>query len=73
MAKNEKKYFDSEAKRRWIKENTKMITIKLNKNTDKDILEYIEAQKENNPDFSYAGIFKHVIRQLIEDQDTGSD
>lgn len=34
---------DSEAKKRWIRENTKMVTIKLMKKSDADIIAYLSA------------------------------
>lgn len=68
MAEEEKKYFDSEAKRKWIKENTKMIAVKLNKNTDKDILEYFETQKQKDNSFSFAGAFKQALKEYIAKQ-----
>lgn len=35
---------DSEAKRRWISENTTMVTLKLNHRTDADILAALEGK-----------------------------
>ena len=42
MEESEKKYFDSEAKRKWIKENTKSYTVRLNYNQDKELLEFMK-------------------------------
>ena len=36
---------DSEAKKKWIKENTVFIGLKLNKRTDADILGYLEGKQ----------------------------
>ena len=33
---------DSEAKKRWIKENSKIVTIKMMNKGDKDIMDYLE-------------------------------
>ena len=50
---------DSEAKRRWIKEHTVMITAKLNKNTDRDILTYLQ-------DKALATTIKAALREYME-------
>ena len=49
---------DSEAKKRWMKENTVQISIKLNKNTDGDILDYL-AGKQNQTEI------KRILREYI--------
>ena len=36
---------DSEAKKQWMKENTVIITTRLNRNQDKDIFEYLDGKK----------------------------
>lgn len=59
----EKKYFDSEAKRRWIKENTVSIGMKLNKNTDADILDYLK-DKPNQTEI------KRILKEYIANQTT---
>ena len=51
---------DSEAKKRWIKENTTVLRIKLNHNTDDDILRYLETVD------SMAGVVKKAIREYIK-------
>lgn len=51
---------ESEAKKRWDKENTVFVAVKLNRNTDADIIEAI-----GNPD-SKAGRIKELIRKAIE-------
>lgn len=49
---------DSEAKKRWMKENTVQIGLKLNKNTDGDILNYL-AGKPNQTEI------KRILREYI--------
>ena len=49
----------------WQNEHTKKITIMLNKNTDKDIIDYIESDKQKG--VSLQGIFKQAIRKLIKE------
>lgn len=71
MAEEERRYYDSEAKRKWQKENTQIITIRLQKKTDKDIFEYISEQKNLNDDFSVAGAFKEALREKIAREKTG--
>lgn len=46
----------SEAKTRWDRENTVVVTMKLNKNTDADILEKLESVD------SKQGYIKELIR-----------
>jgi len=50
---------DSEAKKKWILENTITVTIKLNRNTDADIIRKLETVP------SRQGYIKAVIRQDI--------
>lgn len=54
----------SEAKKRANmksdKKNAKYVTLKLNKNTDKDILEYLDTLDNKN------GYLKNLIRQDIK-------
>ena len=66
MPENEKQYYESEAKRKWQKENTVFIGVKLQKSTDKDIIEYIDKQKEADKAFSVAGMFKLALREYME-------
>lgn len=56
---------DSEAKKRWKKENTKNITITINKNTDPEIFEYL--QNLNEP---FGAKFKQAIKKMIEEEKT---
>lgn len=57
----EKHYFDSEAKRKWQKENTVFIGLKLNKNTDADILSYLK-DKPNQTEI------KRILKEYISNQ-----
>ncbi|WP_300077834.1 hypothetical protein [uncultured Thomasclavelia sp.] len=56
----------SEAKKRANmksdKKNAKYVTLKLNKNTDKDILEYLDTLDNKN------GYLKNLIRQDIKNK-----
>lgn len=63
MADEEKKYFDSAAKRRWKAENTRNLVININKNTDKEIFEFLETLKE-----PYGKTFKTAIKEYIARQ-----
>ena len=44
MAEENKRKGDSEAKKKWVKENTFFIGMKLNKHTDADIFEYLHGK-----------------------------
>lgn len=61
MSEEERKYYDSEAKRKWKAENTKNLVININKNTDKIIFDYLETL--NRP---YGAVFKNFIKAGIE-------
>lgn len=50
---------DSEKKRGWMKANTTMLTVKLNKRTDADVIEWIEKKE------SKSGEIKRLIREEI--------
>ena len=50
---------DSEAKKRWDRENTKQVMMKLNRNTDADIIELLESIKDT---FGIQGYIKSLIR-----------
>lgn len=39
---------ESEAKKKWQKENTVFVGVKLQKSTDKDIVEYLEGKNRND-------------------------
>jgi hypothetical protein len=55
---------DSVAKRRWIKENTTLLTVKFNNRTDADIVAHITSVDNKT------GYIKQLIRQDIEKQKT---
>lgn len=57
----EKEYFDSEAKREWIRKNTRNIVVKLNNNTDADILRFLDTLT-----VSYASVVKQALREYME-------
>ena len=50
---------ESEARKKWLKENTEFIGIRLQKSTDADILQYLEG-KQNQTEI------KKALRLLIE-------
>lgn len=52
----------NDAQNRWIRENTVSQTIKLNKNTDADIIEWLSRQQ------SKMGYIKQLIRDDIQKQ-----
>ena len=58
---------DSEAKKRWMAENTTVIRVKLNHNTDKDIMEYIKGVA------SIAGLIKVAIREYMKNHPKGEN
>ena len=51
---------ESEAKRKWQKENTVFIGVKLQKSTDKEIIEFLQGREE-----SYNGTIKQALRLLM--------
>lgn len=54
---------DSEAKRRWRKENTKNLVVNINKNQDKEIFEWLESL-----DVPYGALVKAAIKEYISKQ-----
>ena len=50
---------DSEAKKKWVRENTQRIVMNLNKNTDKDIIAHLDKVP------SKQGYIKTLIRNDI--------
>jgi hypothetical protein len=50
---------ESEARKKWVKENTVFIGVKLQKSTDADILQFLEG-KQNQTEI------KRALRLLIE-------
>ena len=51
---------ESEAKRKWQKENTVFIGVKLQKSTDKEIIEFLQGREE-----SYNGTINQALRLLM--------
>ena len=56
-----KVYFDSEKKRDWISKNTRNIVVKLNNNTNADIIEFLDGLT-----VSYASVVKQALREYME-------
>ena len=54
---------DSDAKKRWDKENTIIFSIKLMKRTEPDIIEFLEKCQEQG--ISRGTIFKTALREYI--------
>lgn len=50
---------ESEAKKKWQKENTEFIGVKLQKSTDADIIEYLDGKVKN-------AVIKAALREYIE-------
>lgn len=56
--------YESDAKRKWQKENTTFIGVKLqNGETDKDILAFLREQKESG--IGYQTVIKRALREYI--------
>lgn len=51
---------DSAAKRKWKAENTRNIVITINKNTDKEIFDFLEQL-----DVPFGAVFKTAIKEYI--------
>lgn len=54
---------ESEAKKAWRKENTVMLSVRLQKSTDLDILEYLQGRQAQTE-------IKKGLRLLIEQEKT---
>ena len=50
---------ESEAKKRWMRENTTVVTVKLTHKGDADILKFLEGQAK-------ATIIKKALREYME-------
>ena len=59
---------DTEAKKRWDKENTVMVSIKFQKKTDMDILDYLFSTAEG---VSKQDVIKMALREYIENHKGG--
>ena len=67
IRKGKRKMPDSEAKKKWIRENTTMIHIKLNHNTDKDLLAFFETLDNR------AGFIKQLCRDYLKEHQTTTE
>ncbi len=64
MPKAKKDYYESEAKRKWQKENTTFIGLKLqNGDTDTDIREFLQAEKAKGN--GYQTVIKAALREYM--------
>ena len=64
MPKAKKDYYESEAKRKWQKENTTFIGLKLqNGDTDTDIREFLQAEKARGN--GYQTVIKAALREYM--------
>lgn len=52
---------DSKAKRDWMKENTRNLVVKINRNTDADIFAFLDTLT-----VSYASVIKLALREYME-------
>lgn len=59
MKRAEKAMYESEAKRKWQKENTVMIPVKLQKSTDADILAFLDGKSKQT-------IIKIALREHMQ-------
>ena len=55
---------DSEAKRKWIKENTIIFSIKLMKKTEADIIEFLDQQMSNG--IAKGTTIKTALREYMD-------
>lgn len=62
----ERKYYESEKKRKWQRENTVLIGIKLQKKGDWQLLQYIEEKEQQG--FSKAGLFKNALLKQMKEE-----
>ncbi len=53
--------FDSEAKLRWKKENTKNLVVNINRNTDAEIFAWLESLS-----VPYGAVIKTAIKEYIK-------
>lgn len=64
MAEEVRKYYESDKKRKWQKENTVLVGIKLQKKGDWKILQYLNEKEKQG--FSKAGLFKNALLRQME-------
>lgn len=57
---------ETEAHKRWAAENTVHIGMRLQKKSDRDILEFIQQTKATNESISTQAIFKAALREYME-------
>lgn len=58
MSEEQRKYYESEAKRKWQKENTVMIPVKLQKSTDHELIAFLEGKQKQT-------IIKKALHEYI--------
>ena len=66
MSEEERKYYESEAKRKWQKENTVFIGVKLQKSTDADILQFLEGKQRQT-------VIKSALREYIQNHQPATE
>lgn len=66
MPKSKKEYYESEAKRRWQKENTVFFGLKLQKTTDKKLIAFLQSLDNKQ------AIIKQALREYMERQEQKS-
>ena len=71
MSEEERKYYESEAKRKWQKENTVFIGVKLQKTTDADILRFLDGKARQT--VIKAALREYMINHSSSDQPTEED
>ena len=59
---------DSEAKKRWDRENTVTVTIKFQRKSDTDIIDYLESASGNSTKQS---IIKEAVRYYMKNHKGG--
>ena len=71
MSEEERRYYDSEAKRKWDKEHTVMFSVKFfdTPASDRDIIEYLRANVTK--DRSKSQIIKEALREKIAREKAG--
>ena len=55
---------DSEAKKKWMKENTHVFSVKLMKKSEQDIIEYLEAMLERG--IGKGTVLKLALREYMQ-------
>ena len=71
MSEEERKYYESEAKRKWQKNNTVVLCIKLQKKGDWKMLKYLEEKEKQG--FSKGGLFKEALKKQMEKENWTED